>query len=201
MSFGFPEPVPELTSAIDYAYRNKVLMLAAASNCGGNDRPSWPSRNAQVMCIHATTGEGNRYPKDPTPIKDKANFAVLGSSVKALWLPDPTGKEQWVHKSGTSTATPIAAGIAGVIMSLLRRNETGYIERLPQREAAKEQERKRYERKLQALGRPDGMAEVFRLMVLGKRDELDYMAPWTLFHQSYKTETYMTETILKAIDA
>ena len=177
-------------------------MLAAASNYGGNQRPSWPARHDQVMCIHATTGLSNKYPKNPTPLKNKDNFAVLGSSAKAAWPSTASGTSPWIRKSGTSTAAPVAASIAGIVLTCLKTSKLGYLDKIQLDEAAKEEEGRRYQRKLQVLGRPKNMAAVFRLMVgeEGERDDYHYVVPWRVFRSDYKSPTYMIENILSKID-
>ena len=202
MSFGFPQAVPEIAKAIEHARRENVLMFAAASNCGGNNPRSWPARLDEVMCIYATNGHGNKYNKNPTAARNQNNFAVLGSSVNALWPPNSQGSDHWVRKSGTSTASPIAAAIAGIVISALRRSEEGYLDELRLAKAAREREQETYRRKMQGLGRARSMASVFRLMVgdEGERDTYQYVAPWRLFHTSYRSRTYAIETILRSID-
>lgn len=202
MSFGFPKPVPEIAAAIESARRQNVLMLAAASNCGGNQIRSWPAREDDVMCIYAADGDGNKYDKNPTPAINKDNFAVLGDSVEAHWPPANTEDQpRLVRKSGTSTATPICAAIAGIILTALRRSEDGYIDSLESRMQARK--RQSYQRKLKALGRASGMASVFNLMVgaEGTRDNYQYIAPWKLFGESDHTGSTRLENILHCIDA
>lgn len=197
MSFGFPEPVDEIVDAIEHAHSKRVLMLAAASNCGGNDRPSWPARDEHVMCIHAADGNGNKYAKNPTPASNKDNFAVLGHSVEALWPPDRRGNARWIHKSGTSTATPVSAAIAGLVMTLLRQAEDRFLQQSDLKNA------RRVQKRLKALGRASHMATVFRLMVgnEGTRDGYHYVFPGKIIHRKGQEEHYMVERILQSIDA
>ena len=58
MSFGFQEKVDGIKSAISYAYDKNVIMLAAASNDGGNSGIAWPARLHEVICVNATDGKG-----------------------------------------------------------------------------------------------------------------------------------------------
>lgn len=199
MSFGYPQPVDEIRKAIKHAYHKNVLLLAAASNCGGNHRRSWPARAENVMCIYATDGDGNKYAKNPTPAENEYKFAALGSSVQALWPPSRKGPATWVRKSGTSTATPICAAIAGIVITILRRYKDRYLnEAFPEAERDKEEDS--YMQKLEALGSVRGMAAVFRLMA-SERDHYQYVAPWTFLHTNRQSRTTMVETILQNIDA
>jgi hypothetical protein len=202
MSFGFPQVVPEIEKAIQYARRKNVLMLAAASNCGGTRKRTWPARCDDVMCIYATDGDGNKYGKNPTPMSNQDNFAVLGESVEALWPPaSPHGAARRVRKSGTSTATPICAAIAGIVVTALRLNEDSYVSSF---EDKKQEERRRvYRRKVAALGRASAMASVFKLMVGedGMRDDYQFVAPWRIFDEGSRSRSTTLENILDCIDA
>jgi len=202
MSFGFPKVIPEIDKAIQYARRKNVLMLAAASNYGGNRERTWPARSDEVMCIYATDGDGNKYGKNPTPLANKYNFAVLGESVEALWPPtSPNGRARKARKSGTSTATPICAAIAGIIVTALRLNEDDYVSSIE--EGKREETRQLYRQKVTALGRASTMASVFELMVNkeGMRDDYQFIAPWRIFDEGNHKRSTTLENILDKIDA
>lgn len=202
MSFGFPEVIPEINDAIQDARAKNVLMLAAASNCGGNRKRTWPARSDDVMCIYATDGDGNKYGKNPTPIGNKDNFAVLGESVGALWPPtSPHGKARRVRKSGTSTATPICAAIAGIVVTMLRLNEDSYVGGFEDKK--QEERRGAYRKKVAALGKAGAMASVFKLMVgeEGMRDGYQFVAPWRIFDDGNHLRSTTLENILACIDA
>jgi hypothetical protein len=200
MSFGFPEVIPEIDKAIQHARRKNVLMLAAASNYGGNRKRTWPARSDDVMCIYATDGDGNKYGKNPTPLANKDNFAALGESVEALW-PPTNGKVRRVRKSGTSTATPICAAIAGIVVTALRLNEDDYVSSIE--EGKREETRRLYRQKVTALGRASAMASVFELMVNkeGMRDDYQFIAPWRIFDEGNHKRSTTLENILDKIDA
>jgi subtilisin family serine protease len=179
MSFGFKYSVPEIEKAIDYASAKRVLMFAAASNCGGNSRRTWPARlSEKVFCIYATTGLGNKYPRNPTEQKRAYNFAILGSSVLS-WMP---AQSQQKRKSGTSTATPIAAGIAAILIGFVRH---------PQYSQDVCQEDKEL---LERLGTVGGMSDVFDRMVGtdGTRDGYDYLCPWNILDASDQHKSALT---------
>lgn len=199
MSFGFPEAPPDIEEAIMYARNHNVLLLAAASNYGANKAVTWPANDERVMSIYATTGHGNRYHRNPTPGSGQ-NFATLGCSVLALWPPDEEDVPKWAHRSGTSTATPIAAGIAGLIMQVMETRKDAYLASQRMRGADMTRTTDKYQRQLDKLRTRSGMSAVFRLMVAdeGMRDGYDYIAPWRLFKKE-DTDHFMTQRILDAI--
>ena len=117
MSFGLEEEHGGMQKAIIEAYSKNILMFAAASNEGGNRIVTYPARKEQVICIYATDGKGEPYRSNPTPIGNSYRFATLGEGVKSAWpkgLKKGAAPEQ--RMTGTSFATPIAAGIAACLL-------------------------------------------------------------------------------------
>jgi subtilisin family serine protease len=176
MSFGFSEEVPVIRSALKNAEREGVILFAAAHNEGGNRDIAWPARMSEVICIHATDGRGNPSPFTPTALTDSNNFSILGQAVKSYWPPGLKEPGNMIRKSGTSTATPIAAGIAAVVLgytrtrsALLRSNEPSEDE----------------EDITAVLRSASGIRAVFRLMTR-KRKEYDYVVPWMLLDNSLR---------------
>jgi subtilisin family serine protease len=197
MSFGFTNPVPSIEDVLDDARHEGIVLLAAASNYGAGDRPSWPARESGVLSIHACTGLGNKYSGNPTPIPNRDNFSILGTAVNASW-PNTT---ELRRKSGTSTATPLCAAIVAFVISVMRRSEEKWI-------AAKgllysahsddiDEERRRYRAKLRAMTKSRHIAKVLRLMV-EDRDGYHCIIPWTLFDRDAYT---IISAICEAIDA
>ncbi|KAJ3549806.1 hypothetical protein NM208_g304 [Fusarium decemcellulare] len=125
MSFGFGTRDPVLEKAIDHAISKKVLIFAAASNDGKNrpDGVAWPASKMGVFCVHSADGLGNPSPFTPSP-RENMKIMVLGECVLSAWprrLLKGSNLGDHKYMSGTSCATPIAAGIAAVVLDYARR--------------------------------------------------------------------------------
>ncbi len=119
MSLGYRAEVPEIKIAIRDAFHKGTIIVAAASNSGVNPRYpiSFPANMRQVICIHSSDGEGNPSPRNPSPTPD-CNLAMLGEGVAAAWphTLDTDAVDGLRVASGTSVATPIAAGLASLVI-------------------------------------------------------------------------------------
>lgn len=125
MSFGFPDETSSgcfhLKKAIQMAYYDNVLLFAAASNHGGTLGPAFPARHENVFCIYGSDGLGNSSRTNPTASSIDSNFSTLGEAVESSWPLDGR-RDGKLRKSGTSYATPVASGIAAVILLYARQN-------------------------------------------------------------------------------
>ncbi|KAM7202539.1 Peptidase S8/S53 domain containing protein [Rhypophila sp. PSN 637] len=125
MSFGYRVANAEIKAAIRDAFHKGVILLAAASNSGANPRfpISFPASMRQVICVHSSDGNGNPSTLNP-PATPDCNFTILGEHVAAAW-PRRLYTERTDNlrvASGTSIATPIAAGFAALILEYAAQN-------------------------------------------------------------------------------
>jgi subtilisin family serine protease len=126
MSFGIREYHEPMKNAISTALHHQTLIFAAASNDGGNCGRAFPARYPSVFCIHATDGKGNPSGFNPTADEKDVNFSLLGEHVRSHWPRGKNGHNDDVNvMSGTSVATPIAAGLAASVLSFVRQQEQG----------------------------------------------------------------------------
>lgn len=176
MSFGIREDHEPIYQELRNAMSKGTLLFAAASNDGANFGRAFPARCTGVFCIHSTDGHGNPSGFNPTASQVDMNFSLLGESVPSWWPFGAGGHEEVVRAmSGTSVATPIAAGLAALVLSLVRQQDQ-YV--------AREDEQ------LEPwLRRYDSMSAVFRSMVRGRRGGgYDYITPHLLFDQGSTRE-------------
>ena len=122
------EDIPGLTKALDTAYRAGIVTIASASNEGANNFISYPARLRTVFCIGAADGKGFNAPFNPPCLGVEKYSAlgvgVLGADIQAVYE-EKEATTQPFHKtftrrSGTSTAVPLAAGIAATFLDFIR---------------------------------------------------------------------------------
>ncbi|KAF4333670.1 intracellular serine protease [Fusarium beomiforme] len=124
MSFGIREFNEDMKKAILNAQCKQTLMFAAASNDGANHGRAFPAKDHKVFCIHSSDGNGNPSRFNPNPEEDDVNFCLLGENVESHWPVGTNGHNSDCRvMSGTSVATPIAAGLAASLLSLVRQQE------------------------------------------------------------------------------
>lgn len=125
MSFGVREYNEPMKRAISNALHSQALLFAAASNDGGNFGRAFPAKYPSVFCIHSTDGNGNPSSFNPNADDKDVNFSLLGENVSSHWpLGLANGLGNPVNSmSGTSVATPIAAGLAASILSFVRQQD------------------------------------------------------------------------------
>jgi thermitase len=108
MSLGFTASSSTLQSAVTYAHNKGVVILAAAGNYGTSS-PVYPAAYPEVLGVAGTDGNDALY-----------SWSGFGSWVKiaAPGCNFTTGTSAWYGTfCGTSSASPAAAGIAGLVRS------------------------------------------------------------------------------------
>jgi len=175
MSFGIREYSETIKSAILTALHNRTLLFAAASNDGANLGRAFPAKYPGVFCIHATDGMGNPSKFNPTADERDVNFSLLGEQVRSHWPKGKNGHNDIVNvMSGTSVATPIAAGLAACLLSFVKQQEQGLA---PEGESL-----------VQWLKDVHAMDAVLKSMVKQKRGPYDYITPHALFDRDSSRE-------------
>lgn len=142
MSFGFPSSAvdgySQLEASLVEAYKQRVLLFAAASNSGGRLGRAFPARDPNVIAVHSVDTYGNRSDFSPTASAEAVNLATVGEGVESAWpvhFCDETENPSLAAvKSGTSYATPILAGIAGFLLMYVRMNLPDIAEILKRRD-------------------------------------------------------------------
>ncbi|KAI0103355.1 hypothetical protein GGR51DRAFT_524641 [Nemania sp. FL0031] len=177
MSFGCYFDVMNVTKAIDCASKaglKGTILLAAASNNGQNGKRTFPARHGEVIAIHSLDGFGNDIGgMNPSREGYFENFGTLGLGIKTLWHKPPSepGLLSDIqvmtaeYKSGSSFATPIAAGIvANCIEWIDYMNAEGYL----------------HKTQYSLLRQPKGIRIMLRKQSTKVNDILS-IAPWTLW--------------------
>lgn len=126
LSWGFPPDQPgieNIEKALIRAHDQNVVIVAAASNEGDLNKIAFPARLYNyVICIGAADGFG-AVTSFTTTDPDIQHYATLGKAVSGASLKGPWYRSNPTElRSGTSTATPIAAGIAALLIDYVGRN-------------------------------------------------------------------------------
>ncbi|KAH8892963.1 subtilisin-like protein, partial [Thozetella sp. PMI_491] len=182
MSFGYrsSEPAPEaIREAIRDAYRANIVMFAAGNNYGGNEPIAFPANQREVICVGATNHEGKKSSFTPWA-KGNAHFRTFGEKVVS----------SGVEKTGTSYATPIAAGIAAISLDYIGRLANPKVFPYPVVEKPEQLQLYREER-ARLIGRAktlSGMISVLRELSEVQDDGCYYIAPWSKMERRQTAE-------------
>ena len=166
----------KIKEALQFANMKNVTMFAAASNEGRNrsgDGIAWPASALEVISVHSGVGEPPRSTRSPCTALHGRAVWTLGEAVQSDWPPAVSNVRE-LHrkrKSGTSTATPIAAAIAAVLVDYIQ--SMGCLE----------------EPHNKNLRSPDGIFAVLKEIM----DPEGWLQPWKLFVQ--RDDDYIAKRI------
>jgi subtilisin family serine protease len=110
MSLGAMSESPQISSAVEYAIENNVIVIAAAGNSGeGEDTIGWPGHNDGVI----TVGSIRRGMERSSFSSTGATLEIMAPGEDVLsCYPD----NKYATLSGTSMACPFIAGVAALIL-------------------------------------------------------------------------------------
>lgn len=112
LSLGGSAPSQTLQDAVDYAYNQGALVIAAAGNDGTNAM-TYPAAYANAMAVAATDSADQRA--SFSNYNTYISVAAPGVDVySTYWNSSGSG---YAYKSGTSMATPYVSGLAGLLLS------------------------------------------------------------------------------------
>jgi subtilisin family serine protease len=118
MSLGGAGGSMALQAAVDYAVNKGIVLVAAAGNSGA-DMPFYPAAYGGVISVGGTTSSDTRY--------SWSNYGswVLLTAPGCNTAPDYSGG--YIEFCGTSSATPVVAGIAALALSLTAATTTAQV--------------------------------------------------------------------------
>lgn len=158
----------EITQAVSPLYYTRPrIVFAAAGNEKLHGLRAFPARKEGVIAVHSTDGSGEWVKLNPNP-ESKLNFSTLGESIRIRW-PDPSnpGELKDNYISGSSFATPIAAGIAANVLEFARHRS------MP----------------THVVYRPQGMMKILRAMSC-RRGEYDVVHPLAFWEAVFDGGTW-----------
>lgn len=114
MPFAFPNRNDEIAEAID-DHSNKILFFAAASN-NNNPEVGFPARLPEVICIYSNKTHTERSTFCRRGKEGETDFSTIGEDVEGAWPLHLNDGKTTKREDGTSCSTPIAAGVAALIL-------------------------------------------------------------------------------------
>ncbi|KAF3923713.1 Subtilisin [Dactylellina cionopaga] len=188
LSLGFEDRDDAIFQAVTHAFNQQKIILAASSNSGSiipSKSVAFPARMlGHVLNIRSATGQSVRSPASPKALKGDDNFMILGEGIEAAWPKEPQDASYTTRfVSGTSFATPVAAGIASLVLEFsVQKSKSGC--NIPEDIAG-------------ILWTYNGIRKIFRYM--SGVDEENFNAdcsmiyPWKLFDDDRDYDGYKSE--------
>jgi hypothetical protein len=127
---------------------------------------------ATVFCISATDALGNKLATTPPAQTGKENLSVIGAGINSAWV-----SEQMERKSGTSFATPIAAGLAALALEYANQRNTATPGAFSNQD-------------LKTLHTREGMATILKRMGKPKAGSFRFLRPWALWGDKSRRKTH-----------
>lgn len=115
LSLGSFTPSQTLNEAIDYARQRDVVIVAAAGNSGLN-QPFYPAALDGVLAVSATDARDMWW--SLSNYGDFVDLAAPGDLVYSTYHQLDNTYGGYAFMSGTSMATPLVSGLAGLLLSL-----------------------------------------------------------------------------------
>lgn len=173
LSFGFEHrPPDDMIYEIEECIRRKIIIVASASNEGGDGMYTYPAKLHNVVCAYAADDMGNKYPRNPPPAKEH-NFSFVGMLLRPAWdfsAPKNAMGSRLDYKSGTSYAAPIACATAVLMIGFIcRRYPTTKWRIKPQS--------------------PDGIHKIFKVMMISP-DSYDFVSATGFFRRFEEVTIY-----------
>jgi hypothetical protein len=121
MSFGFPQKDHLISDAIAEVkkYRNGAIIFLASPGNDSNSPEAYPARDDNVISIFGTSSTGKFLETNPYPWNQtQFSLGTYGDNIPERILVDIRERfPEFDLNSGTSVATAVAAGIAGVMLA------------------------------------------------------------------------------------
>jgi len=188
MSFGYSDHQACIANAIRDAVsasNESVLFFAAAANFGANEAEMFPARHRCVISIRGTNSTGRFEDFNPPPGSNEARvLGTLGLDVPSACLSHQPGID--VCMKGTSVATAVAAGMAGMLLEYVRGQSSL---------------RSTYRMVRDRLKRQEGMLALLESLSVPSLGQecCHYLAPWSLENKAADTRWSFFERAAAAV--
>jgi hypothetical protein len=175
MSFGFEDTEEVIKDAINCVPASTIMFAAAANHGGNKVGIAFPASMASVISIKSAKGDGTDSGFNPSSDSGAGDdFSTLGEAVLSMWrVSDEENGLRIFQKrqSGSSVATPIAAGIAALVLEFLWQPDEPDWDR---KYLSKSNER------LKLLNRREGMQLLFKNGLSTRHGRCRYVYPWKI---------------------